>query len=264
MHAEINGAKLAYTDEGQGTPIVFVHGFPLNRSTWDPQIAALGARYRVIVPDLRGFGDSPHTPGSNGLSLYAMDLAALLDHLNIGQVVLAGHSMGGYIALAFARQSIGRLIGLALISTRPGADTPEAANGRRALAERVKKEGVQAVAETMAPKMISAHSQAQYPALVEQVKAIMSSASVDGVVEALTAMANRDDSTMLLPTLKLPTLVLTGESDTLISPDESRKMAQVIPNARLSLIPHAGHLPSLEAPDAVNQALEAFLTDSGL
>lgn len=265
MEAVINGVKMAYTDEGHGTPVVLVHGYPLSRALWAPQVAALRSTYRVIAPDLRGFGDSAADGGTNnGLSQYALDLASLLDHLKVGQVVLAGHSIGGYIALAFARESLGRLRGLMLVSTRPGADSTEAANNRRTLAERVGKEGVQPVVDSMAPKIISAHSQTQKPNLMEQVQGIMRGASPEGVILALHAMASRDDSTMLLPTLKIPTLVLAGEADLLVPPDESRKMAEVIPDARLTLIPQVGHLPSLEAPEAVNQAMAEFLAGAEL
>lgn len=265
MEAVINGSRMVYTVEGHGTPVVLIHGFPLSRAAWAPQVEALRSRYRVIAPDLRGFGDSDAAgEGTNGMSQYAMDLAALLDHLNVGQVILAGHSMGGYIALAFARESLGRLLGLMLVGTRPGADTPEASHNRRTMAERVKQEGVGVVVESMAPKMISAHSQKAHPDLMERVREIMSRASVAGVVQALHAMAERDDSTMLLPTLKVPTLVLAGEADSLIPAEESRKMAAVIPDAQLILVPHAGHVSSLEAPEAVNQAMEDFLSKAGL
>src|SRR3990170_4190445 len=152
-----NDIHLSAADTGMGLPLVFLHGFPLSRGVWQKQIDAFRSTYRVIAPDLRGFGNSETQPGPTTMAQYAEDVHALLLHqLTTGPVVLIGHSMGGYVALAFARQFPEMLRGLVLVSTKAGNDTAEAAAGRRAMAEKVKAEGVQVVIDAMAPKMLAA------------------------------------------------------------------------------------------------------------
>src|SRR5687767_11347984 len=142
MKATLNGIELGYEDAGTGAPpLVLIHGFPLSRDAWRPQLEALGSTRRVIVPDLRGFGESGASTGPTTMPRFAEDLKALLDHLGTGPVVLAGHSMGGYIALAFAGAYPEMLKGLALVGTKSGPDTPEGAAGRKATAEKVKGQG---------------------------------------------------------------------------------------------------------------------------
>lgn len=262
MQTSINGLTLSYADEGSGLPLLFVHGFPLSRGAWQKQLEALRSSYRVLAPDLRGFGESEGKPGATSMADFAADLHKLLQQLQTGPVVLIGHSMGGYVALAFARQSPQMLCGLVLVGTKAGADTPEAAAGRRATGEKVRAEGVKVVVEAMAPKMCAASN--NDAKMAEEARALMASATTEGVIPALLGMAERGDSTSMLDAIRVPTLVVTGAEDTLIPPAESEKLARAIPGAQLSVIPRAGHLVACEQPEAFNRALINWLGFHGL
>jgi 3-oxoadipate enol-lactonase len=192
----------------------------------------------------------------------AADLHALFQQLMTGPVVLVGHSMGGYVALAFARQFPELLRGLVLVSTKAGQDSAEAAAGRRMMAEKVKAEGVQVVVEAMAPKMLAAGN--QDARMVAQVLGLMTPSRPAGVIGALLGMAERPDSTALLARIALPTLVVTGADDTLVPPAESETLAQAIPGAQLNVISHAGHLVAFEKPDEFNHILKEWLEKEAL
>ncbi len=260
----LKSINLCYTDAGEGLPLVFVHGFPLSRGVWQKQIEALRPSYRVVAPDLRGLGESEPQPGPTTMAQCAADLRALLQQLATGPVVLIGHSMGGYVALAFARQFPEMLRGLVLVCTKAGQDNSEAAAGRRALAEKVKAKGVHVVLDEMAPKMLSPGN--QDPQMAAQVFGFMASSKPAGVVGALLGMAERPDATSLLAQITVPTLVITGADDALIPRAESDKLAGAIPGAQLTVIPHAGHLVAFEQPDEFNRVLKEWLSrpDAGL
>ena len=249
--------NLQTVDEGRGVPLVFVHGFPLSRGVWHKQIDAFRSSHRVIAPDLPGFGESDARPGPTTMTAYAADVRALLQHLATGPVVLVGHSMGGYVALAFARQFPELLRGLVLVSTKAGPDTAEAAAGRRAMAEKVQAKGVQVALDAMASKMLAAGKQDS--SMVAQVLGFMAPSRPPGVIGALLGMAERPDATASLAQIAVPTLVITGADDTLIPPEESEKLAGVIRGAQLNLIPHAGHLVAVEQPEEFNHVLQGWL-----
>lgn len=261
MQATVNDIRLGFIDEGKGSPIVFVHGFPLSRGCWRPQIDILSSSYRCIAPDLRGFGTSESSPGEVGpvsMDRYADDLAGLIDALGTGPVILVGHSMGGYVALAFARRHPEVLRGLALVATRAGADSPEAAEGRRKTARVVQSSGIQSVIDGMTPKLVAEDNASE--SVLEAVRGFMEPASADGVVGALLGMADRPDSTPGLAEISVPTLVATGAEDAIISPSESESLAQAIPGARLRVIADAGHFVAFEKPEDFNRELEDWLT----
>jgi len=258
--AVIGDVSLAYRDAGQGPPLVLVHGFPLDHSMWAGQMDVLARRWRVIVPDLRGFGQSGVTDGTVTMEQFADDLAALLDHLQIREpVVLCGLSMGGYIAFAFWRKHAARLRGLILCDTRSAADTPEGAAGRQAMADRVLKEGPRSVVEMMAPKLFSPKTLAERPQLAEAMKQVMLRTDPRGIAAAARGMAQRPDATPDLPKIACRTLVLVGEDDAISPAAEMRGIAERIPQARLAIIPRAGHMAPLERPAEVNQAIDEFL-----
>jgi pimeloyl-ACP methyl ester carboxylesterase len=191
------------------------------------------------------------------MAQYADDLHVLLPQLKTGPVVLIGHSMGGYVSFAFLRQYPEMVRGLILVSTKAGKDTPEAAAGRRATAEKVQAMGVPVVIETMAPKMLAADNHDR--AMAEEVRGFMAPSKPAGVIGALLGMAERPDATAELARISVPTLVITGADDTLISPTESEKLAQAIPGSQLNIIPQAGHLVAFEQPDKFNHVLEGWL-----
>jgi 3-oxoadipate enol-lactonase len=257
MRTTVNNVSIGYTDEGRGVPLLFVHGFPLSRGAWQKQIDTLRSSYRVIAPDLRGFGESEAGTGPVLMAQYADDLYALLQQLKTGPVVLAGHSMGGYVSFAFLRKYPEMVCGLVLVGTKAGKDTPEAAASRRATAEKVQAKGVEAVIEAMAPKMLAADNHDQ--AMAKQVRNLMTPSKPAGVVGALLGMAERPDVTAELARIAIPTLVITGADDTLIPSAESEKLAQTISGSQLNIIPHAGHLVAFEQADKFNHVLNEWL-----
>lgn len=257
MKTTLNGIEHEYADVGKGVPLVFVHGFPLSSAAWQKQIDAFRTSHRVIALDLRGFGGSAAPHGTVTMTQYAADVCALLRRLHTGPVVLIGHSMGGYIALAFAHEHPEMLRGVVLVGTKAGADTTEAAAGRRTAAERVEKEGTQSVVDAMAPKMLDpGNRDAQ---MADRVCEMMSAAKPAGVTGALLGMAERADSTPYLKQIDVPVLVVAGETDAVIPPAESESLACGIGSAELKLIPRAGHLAAFEQPGEFNRILKEWL-----
>ena len=237
---------MAYVDEGAGVPVLLVHGFPLDHSMWDAQIAALSPRARVIAPDLRGFGQSPLAPGDaeRGISMeaYADDLVELIESLAIREpIVLVGFSMGGYVAWQFVRKHGVRLRALVQCDTRAKADTEEARAGRIKMAENVAEWGSGRVAEMMGPKLFAQESFAKKPEVVAAVRAVVERTPPAGIAAAQRGMAARPDVTSMLPTIKVPTLVLVGEHDAISPPAEMKEIADAIPGAEFVVIPRRAH-----------------------
>ncbi|HEU4564081.1 MAG TPA: alpha/beta fold hydrolase [Gemmatimonadaceae bacterium] len=259
MRTAIDSIHLAYDDQGTGPPVLFVHAFPLDRRMWAAQLNALGAAYRCIVPDLRGFGQSD-VAGPFSMERYADDLAALLDALWVRQpVVLVGLSLGGYIAFAFWRRHRSRVRGLVLADTRPGADSAEGMERRRKTIATAREGGAGAVADLLADGMMSARTRQRHPERLAQLRQMMADAPVEGIVGACEAMMARPDSTPLLESIDVPTLVVVGEDDATTPPSEARRMHAAIPASRLEEIPGAGHLSNLERPAAFNCVLVDWL-----
>lgn len=254
--------EFGVVDQGQGSPIVFVHGFPLSHAMWNAQIPVFAAEHRVIVPDLRGFGESVDTDGTVTIEDFADDLAAVLDFLQVREpVVLCGLSMGGYIAFHFVRKYRERLRGLVLCDTRASADLPEVVQNRLRIAQLVIDRGTQPVADAMLPNAFAPKTFADRPEVVEVVRAMIISSDPTGVAAASRGMAVRPDMTDLLPKIDLPTLVVVGADDALTPVDEMRRMSASIPRAKFKIIPDAGHLAPLENPLVFNATLATFLDE---
>jgi len=259
----VHGVNLAVEVRGEGPAILFVHGYPLDRTIWRAQMDGL-EEFKKVAPDLRGMGQSDAPDLGYGMNIYAADLAALLDALNIDEVILCGLSMGGYIAFEFLRQWRDRVRGLVLMDTRAGADTPEGRRARDSAAASAREGGAEAIAEAMIPKLLAPSTLAEHPEIVERVRGMIVRTPVAGIVGALSAMRDRAGSEALLPTLAgLPTLVMVGETDTLTPPDQARAMAQSIPGAQLTVVSGAGHLPPVERPDEVTRILRDFVESIG-
>jgi pimeloyl-ACP methyl ester carboxylesterase len=256
--SDINDNALAHADVGNGLPVVLLHAFPLNRTMWEPQIAALFGECRCIVPDLRGFGDSPKS-GPYSMDVMADDVIALLDALQIERAVVGGLSMGGYVALNLVRRYRPRVRALLLADTRAPADTPEGRQKRDELIAVARSEGAAAVAEKQITGLIGKSTREKQPELVDRIRGVMAGESVDGIVGALEAMKGRADSTALLATIDIPTLVVVGEEDVVTPPKEARAMHEQIRGSRLEIIPGAGHLSNIERPAAFNAALSDFV-----
>jgi pimeloyl-ACP methyl ester carboxylesterase len=254
-----NRVTLTYESAGDGRPVVLLHAFPLCREMWAPQ-RSLADRFRVVTPDLFGFGGSPVPAAGWTMDATADALAAFLPGIGITQpVVLGGLSMGGYAALAFARKYPDRLRGLVLADTKAEADTAQAKANRDKTIAFVRENSAEAVVEQMLPKLLGAFTLANRPDVVAEVKRIGSAQSVDGVAAGLAALRDRPDATTTLPTIRVPTLVVVGAEDTLTPPDGARTMADAIPDARLEVIPTAGHVSNLECPAEFTTAVRMFL-----
>jgi 3-oxoadipate enol-lactonase len=256
----VHGVNLAVEVRGEGPAVLFIHGYPLDHTIWRNQIDALEG-YRRIAPDLRGMGESDAPDLGYGMSIYAADLAALLDALGVDEVILCGLSMGGYVAFEFLRKWRPRVRGLILMDTRAEADSPDALRARDATAAMARERGAGAVADAMLPKVLSPATMEGKPDIVERVRGLMAGTPVSGIVGALASMRDRPGSEPLLPSLNgLPTLIVVGEADSLTPADGARSMAQAIPGAQLAVVPDAGHLPPVEQPAATTEILRQFLS----
>ncbi len=249
-----------FDDVGQGKPVVLLHAFPLSRAMWRAQVETLSASYRVIVPDQRGFGGTGGFDVTPSLDRMADDVAALLDALKITEpIVLGGLSMGGYVALAFARRHPTCLRGLILADTRSEADTPEARTNRDNLIRFTETHSARDVIEQMLPKLLGADTRQHRPEVADEVRRIASAQTPAGIIGALKAMRDRPDATPTLSAIAVPTLVIVGSEDTLTPPAAAEAMAGRISHSRLVHIPAAGHLANLEQPQAFNHALQSYL-----
>ena len=261
MKATINNVQLAYDDHGVGLPVIFLHAFPLNRRMWAGELMALlgEGRYRLVALDWRGFGESEITNGISSMELFAGDVAGLMDALGIQNAILCGLSMGGYAAFAFLRKYPQRVAGLILADTRPGADTPEAQANRENVAQIAETQGTGAIADLQVPRLISEYTHRHHPEVEARVRQLIDEATPQGIAAASRGMARRADSTELLGGITCPTLVIVGEQDALIPPVVTQDYASRIPGAQFAVIPQAGHLSSLEQPEAFLQAIGGFL-----
>jgi len=245
---QLNGIELAYERRGKGTPLVLIHGYPLDHSIWNDVASQLENDFDLILPDVRGFGestvDSPYS-----LTDIANDLAALLDSLGVAQTTLAGHSMGGYIALAFAKAFPERVKGLALVSSQVATDTPERKEGRYKTAADVAQKGVHIVADAMTDKLSPSQS------VRDGIRPLIAKQSVAGVTGALKAMAEREDLTSFISSFGQPLVLIHGDADELIPIERAREIKSLIPSAHLVELSGAGHMPMMEMPVETASAL---------
>ncbi|HEV7765524.1 MAG TPA: alpha/beta fold hydrolase [Thermoanaerobaculia bacterium] len=246
---------LNVTDLGEGVPILWIHGFPFASSIYENQLPIRNARH--VMPDLPGFGQSRPDGGEMTMDAYARLMVGLLDQRGIDRAVFAGLSMGGYICFAMARIAPERMRGLILLDTRETADTEEGRKGRYEMIEKVKQTGVKPIVDAMLPKMLTPRAPRD---MRDRVREIMSSASPEGVIVALHAMATRPDSTPTLKEIRVPTLVVVGEEDPITPPADSERMAGAIADARLVRVAGAAHAANYEKAVDVNRAVAGFLS----
>ena len=257
------GTTLSVADVGQGPPILFVHGFPLDHTMWRQQLAELSRDHRCIAPDLRGFGQSSVTAGKVSMEQFADDLAALLEALLITEpVTLCGLSMGGYIAWEFVRRHAERLHALILCDTRAAPDSPEAVANRVKLAEDVVRLGPELVANAMLPRLFAPNTTAHRPEWVHELRQVMLATNPLGIAAASRGMAERGDARPLLPMVDCPTLVIVGEHDVISPPAEMRDIASAIPRSVFQIIADSGHMAPLEQPSSANAAIRQFLASN--
>lgn len=247
-------------DAGQGTPVVLLHAFPLSAAMWLPQRESLADSFRIITPDLRGFGGSPLGDDEPSLDAMADDVAALLDVKGIDRVVLGGLSMGGYVTMAFLRRHGDRVSAIVLADTRAGADTEAAAANRERIASAVLTEGGAGVLlSDVLPTLVGDTTKQRRGMVFGRVKALVESAPPAAVAWAQRAMAARPDSFETLRGVQVPALVLVGSEDGLTPLAEAEAMVEALPDAKLVAVPAAGHLSAVEAPEEFTAALRGFL-----
>jgi len=246
---KVNNIDLAYTRQGTGKPLLLLHGYPLDHHIWDKVTPLLENTFDLILPDLRGFGESNTVDTPYTLDDFVSDLIGLLNHLGIEKTAVVGHSMGGYTALAFARLHPQRLTGLGMVSSQALADPPERKEGRYKTAQDVSDKGIQWVVDTMTTKL-SPNAEIQ-----KWARESMGGQQPAAYIGALKAMAERQDASALLSTFKFPVVIIHGDADELIPVDRAREMKSAVPQAQLIELKGAGHLPMLEEPEATAKAL---------
>jgi 3-oxoadipate enol-lactonase len=257
---DANGGRFHFIDQGKGTPVVLLHGFPLDGRMWEAQIPALtNAGYRVIAPDLRGFGQS-HSDAPFTLESLADDVHALLAGIGALPMVLAGLSMGGYVALAYAKKYPTDLRGLVLLDTKAEADTPEGKEGRGRMIDLVRKDGAKAVADQMMPKMLAKDTVENRPETVQTLRRMMEACPPKTIEHALAAMRDRPDRSAELASIDVPAFVIVGNDDAITPRAVAEAMTKRIPRAGLVIVGGAGHMSPLEQPEPVNREIKAFLT----
>lgn len=250
LKVTVNGIQIAYNRRGQGAPLVLIHGYPLDHTIWDEVGSLLEDDFDIITPDLRGFGQSDVVEKQYTVSDMAKDIEGLLDNLEIENASIVGHSMGGYVALAFARAFPERVTGLGLVASQALADTPEGKEGRYKTADEIMMTGVGLVADTMSTKLSADERvQAQAQALIARQKP----AALSG---ALKAMAERDDSSPILSSFKFPVVLVHGDKDVLIPIQRAQVIKAEIPHAVLIELSGNGHMPMMEDPRSTAQALK--------
>jgi len=257
--------RLRYLDvvpAGQARPlgtVVFIHGFPLNPSMWDPQAVFASRGWRLIVPELRGFGDGAGDPPTTSIDDYAGDTIDLLDKLHVDSAVICGLSMGGYIAFSMFRHAPNYFRAMVLADTKSQADTPEAVAGRKNMQQLVREQGANAVADALLPKLVGDTTRRERPAVAEQVRTQILGNSTEAIAGALAALMTRPDSTPTLRTIHCPVQIIVGDEDAITPPPLSEQMNRDIAGSELAIIKGAGHMSNMEQPTQFNDALARFL-----
>ncbi len=262
MKALINGLTINYEVAGptDKMSIVFIHGFPFSHAMWQPQVETFSSDFQIVTYDIRGHGDSDVGDGQYLIEFFVDDLFGLLDHLMIRRAIVCGMSMGGYIALRAIERNPDRFAGLVLADTRSEADTNEGKLKRAATIGTIRNEGVEVFAEGFLKAVFTPESFQSKPETVEFIRGIILKTSPVGLIGSLIALAARTDTSPSLPNIKVPTLIIVGELDTLTPPSAAQAMKVRIPNAELATIRNAGHMSNLENHEDFNQTLRKYLS----
>lgn len=261
MHRiSIDGGSLAYADEGSGSAVVLIHGFPLDHTIWDAVTPHFATHARILRPDLRGLGASSTTPGPYLMETLAADIASLLDAQSIERAAIVGHSLGGFVALAFFRMFRERVTGLGLVASRAAAETPELAAGREELAQAAERDGIAPIVERYLPRLFGPAAYAGDPALVARTKSLIERTDPRGAAALLRGMAMRVDSRDLLEEIDVPFVFVAGGADQLGNLEEAKVTARTVAGGAFESLDGCGHLPMLEAPRRFCAALDPFVT----
>jgi len=252
-------AEIVYRMLGDGPPVVLLHPFPVNHEFWLPIAEPLSTRYRVILPDLRGHGDSEIGDGPATMDKHAADITRVMDDADVGRAPLIGVSIGGYTMFEFWRQYRGRAAAFVLCNTKAPADGPEAKAARLQAANDVLERGTEPFFESMIPKVLGKTTRESRPDLVDGALRMMRKMSPQDVSQVQRGMADRPDSIETLKTINVPTLLITGDEDQMTGVNEAELMRQHIPGSQLRVIPKAAHYSPWEQPEQVIRILRQFL-----
>jgi 3-oxoadipate enol-lactonase len=252
-------AEICYEVLGSGPPVVLLHPFPANHEFWRPVSQALVSRYRLILPDLRGHGESGVGEGPARIEKHAEDIARILDHADAGRVPLVGASIGGYIFFEFWRRYRGRVAAAVLCNTKAPADTPEGKASRLQAANDVLERGTEPFFRSMIPRLLGKTTRETRPDLVDGSLGMMQKMSPEDVAQVQRGMAERVDSVPTLRAINIPTLVLTGDEDILTGPPEAELMTKNITGSEMKIVPRAGHFSPWEQSEQVGKILRQFL-----
>jgi 3-oxoadipate enol-lactonase len=247
-------------DGADGDAVVLIHGFPLTRDIWDAQSGPLARMHRVLRPDLRGMGASSVPDGPYLMEVLASDVATALDTCGIERAAFVGHSLGGYVALAFVRMFSERVTRLALVCSRLAAETPQTAANRYEIAEKIENsQKTPPELAAYAERLLSPETVKHRPDIVARVRELIARIDPRGAAAMLRGIAVRSASDDIAPDLAVPALVVAGAADSVLSLEEARAVARAFPDGRLVVCEHSGHLPMLEEPERLTEALERFL-----
>jgi len=252
---ELKSGTVSYVDAGIGPAVLLIHAFPLNNTMWTSQVAALSSRFRVVAPDIRGFGESQPASAWT-MEEMADSLNEFLDKLDVQDSAVAGVSMGGYISLSFWSKYPKRVRQLVLSNSRARADNDAEKNARNEMIAAIEQSGAAILPDRMLPRLLQPNPPA---GIVRQVRNMIESTSPAAAIYAVMAMRDRMDFSSMLHRIECPTMVITGENDVIIRMEDSRAVADAISGARFVTIPNSGHLSNLENPEAFNAALLSFL-----
>ena len=254
-------AEIAYWSIGDGAPVILLHPFPVNHEFWQPVAEVLASKYRVVLPDLRGHGDSGFGEGPATMEKHAADIARVMDDAEVGRAALVGVSIGGYALFEFWRKHRGRVAALGLCNTKARADGPEARAGRLQAANDVLERGTEPFFESMIQKLMAKHTREMRPDLVDGALRMMRKMSPEDVAQVQRGMAARPDSIETLKTINVPTLLVTGDEDAMTGVNEAELMRQHISGSQMRVIPKAGHYSSWEQPEEAAKLLRQFLDE---
>lgn len=251
--------EIVYRTLGDGAPVVLLHPFPVHHEFWLPVAEALSTRYRIILPDLRGHGDSRVGEGPARMEKHAADLARVLDDADVGRAPMVGVSIGGYLLFEFWRRYRGRVAALGLCNTKAQADNAEGRAVRLQAANDVLERGTEAFFEGMVQKVLAQTTRETRPDLVEAALKMMRKMPPNDVAQVQRGMAERPDSVETLKTINVPTLLITGEEDLMTGRKEAELMHQHIAGSEVRVIPKAGHYSPWEQPQGAMLLLRQFL-----
>jgi len=252
-------AEIVYRVLGKGSPVILLHPFPANHEFWLPVAESLSTRYRVVLPDLRGHGESGLGEGPATMEKHAADIARVMDDADIGRAPLIGVSIGGYALFEFWRRHRERVAALGLCNTKAPADSAEALAGRLQAASDVLERGTEPFFQSMIPRLVGKTTRETRPDLVEGALRMMRKMSPEDVAQVQRGMAERPDSVDTLKTISVPTLLVTGEEDILTGVNEAELMRWHIAGSQLRVIPKAGHYSPWEQPEEAGKLLRQLL-----